>query len=168
MKMSRRALRMQRNHKRNAAKAPLNLTALMDIFTILVFFLMVNQSDVDIPRSESIELPVAMIENTPEEHLTVIISRHELLVQGRLIARNEQLTIDDDDAIAELTQELNYLASRAPMSDAQGKQGRYIIIMADKNTPYRLLKQVMNTCAATGYSNISLAINQKADAGGAG
>ena len=168
MKMSRRALRMQRNHKRNAAKTPLNLTALMDIFTILVFFLMVNQSDVEIPRNESIELPVAMIENTPEEHLTVMVSRHELLVQGRLIARHEQLTIDDEDAIVQLAQELTYLAARSPLSDAQLQQGRHIIIMADKQTPYRLLKQVMNTCASTGYSNISLAINQQTDAGGAG
>lgn len=168
MKMSRRALRMQRNHKRNAAKTPLNLTALMDIFTILVFFLMVNQSDVEIPRNEAIELPVAMIENSPEEHLTVMISREEILVQGRLIARHEQLTIDDDDAIHELTQELTYLATRAPLTDAEQQQGRYIIIMADKQTPYRLLKQVMNTCANTGYRNISLAINQQADTGGAG
>jgi len=42
MKMSRRAKRMQRNHKCNANISSLNLTALMDIFTILVFFLMVN------------------------------------------------------------------------------------------------------------------------------
>ena len=42
MKMSRRAKRMDRHHRRNKGNAVLNLVSLMDIFTILVFFLLVN------------------------------------------------------------------------------------------------------------------------------
>ena len=72
MKMSRRAKRMQRNHKRNANKNGLNLTALMDIFTILVFFLMVNQSEVEVQNTDSVELPVSVSDNKPEEQLTVL------------------------------------------------------------------------------------------------
>jgi len=78
MKMSRRAKRMQRNHKRNANKSSLNLTALMDIFTILVFFLMVNQSEVEVQNTDTVELPVSLAENKPDDQLTVLVTRCDL------------------------------------------------------------------------------------------
>ena len=59
MKMSRRAARMQNSHKRNKPSSGVNLTALMDIFTILVFFLMVNQSEVQVRNDDNITLPAS-------------------------------------------------------------------------------------------------------------
>ena len=47
MVRSGRAKRMEKHHKRNKSTAALNLVSLMDIFTILVFFLLVNSSDVE-------------------------------------------------------------------------------------------------------------------------
>ena len=49
MKLSRRAKRMRRHYSRMHRGGGLNLVSLMDIFTILVFFLMVNSSDVNAP-----------------------------------------------------------------------------------------------------------------------
>lgn len=85
MKMSRRAKRMERNHKRNKNGGTLNLTALMDIFTILVFFLMVNQSEVEVQNSDDIKLPVSISENKPNEQVTIMVSHSDILVQGRAI-----------------------------------------------------------------------------------
>ena len=88
MKMSRRAKRMQRNHKRNANKNGLNLTALMDIFTILVFFLMVNQSEVEVQNTDSVELPVSVSENKPEEQLTVLVTDTDLLACHKIFYKH--------------------------------------------------------------------------------
>ena len=57
MVKSRRAKRMGRHHIRNKATAALNLVSLMDIFTILVFFLLVNSSEVEVlPNDKDIQL----------------------------------------------------------------------------------------------------------------
>ena len=168
MKMSRRALRMQRNHKRNANKSGLNLTALMDIFTILVFFLMVNQSEVEVQNNDAIELPVSLADNKPAENVTVLISRDVILVQGRVVVATAQAVSAQGDEIPELKKELEYLASRSPLS-ADEQQGRPVTIMGDKDIAYTLLKKVMNTCAKAQFNNISLAVNQsQPGAGGAG
>lgn len=161
MKMSRRAKRMQRNHKRNAAKNGLNLTALMDIFTILVFFLMVNQSEVEVQNNDSIELPVSLADNKPAENITILISKTDILVQGRAVVSTELASKAELEEIAELKKELEYLASRSPLSAEQKEQGRPITIMGDRDIPYTLLKRVMNTCAKAEFNNISLAVNQK-------
>lgn len=165
MSMSRRAKRMERTHKRNSQAGGLNLTALMDIFTILVFFLMVNQSDVTVQNNDSIELPVSIASKQPEEQVTVLITKDDILVQGRTVAKTAQVIASNDEEIAELKEELEYLAKRTPLQADEINEGRPITIMGDKSTAYSLLKKVMNTCAKAEFNNISLAIEQ---AGGEG
>ena len=58
MVKSARAKRMEKHHKRNKGAGALNLVSLMDIFTILVFFLLVNSSDVQtLPNAKDMKLP---------------------------------------------------------------------------------------------------------------
>lgn len=167
MKMSRRAKRMQRNHKRNKASGALNLTALMDIFTILVFFLMVNQSEVEVQNNDSIKLPASIATNKPNEQITIMVSSQEILVQGRAVISTDEARKAKGEQLPQLKKELDYLASRTPLPADQQDIGRPITIMGDKTIPYELLKKVMNTSAKSGFNNISLAVQQKAETGGA-
>ena len=58
MVKSARAKRMEKHHKRHGKNVGLNLVSLMDIFTILVFFLLVNSSDVEtLPNAKDLQLP---------------------------------------------------------------------------------------------------------------
>lgn len=164
MKMSRRAKRMQRNHKRNAKKTALNLTALMDIFTILVFFLMLNQNDSEVLNNDEVQLPKSIAANELKETVRVLVTKTEILVQGRPIMKTEALLASKAEVIPELKKELDYLASRSPLPAALRSEGRLITIMGDKDTPYSVLKRIMDTCAKAEYNNISLAVNQKAEA----
>ncbi|MDP2546864.1 biopolymer transporter ExbD [Oceanobacter sp. 4_MG-2023] len=163
-KTSRRAKRMDRNHKRKRGEATLNLTSLMDIFTILVFFLMVNQNDVKVEDSEQIELPNSIAENMPDENLVVMVNKQEILVQGRSIVTIPQVEASEGETIDALLTELQYMAERSPLSPELLELGRYITVVGDKDTPYALLKKVMNTCSKATFSNISLAVN-KVDGG---
>ncbi|MEL7400456.1 MAG: biopolymer transporter ExbD [Pseudomonadota bacterium] len=167
MKMSRRAKRMERNHKRNKNGGTLNLTALMDIFTILVFFLMVNQSEVEVQNSDDIKLPVSISENKPSEQVTIMVSHSDILVQGRAIVSTADAKLEKGEQLPQLKKELDYLASRSPLPADQQEVGRPITIMGDKGIPYALLKKVMNTSAKSGFNNISLAVEQKQPQGGA-
>lgn len=160
MKMSRRAMRMERHHKRGKGTA-LNLVSLMDIFTILVFFLLVNSSDVDVlPNTKTIELPESVAEQKPKETLFIVVSETELLLQGRPIALVSDVLANPDNMIIALKEELAYRASKSSTS-AEVEARREVTILADKRIPYRLLKKIMITCNSESYNNISLAVTKK-------
>ncbi len=161
MKMSRRAKRMERHHKRTKGRAGINLVSLMDIFTILVFFLLVNSSDVDVlPNTKSIQLPESVAEQKPKETLFIIVNDQNLLVQGRPVVNVPDVLNSPDNIIKELKEELEYQASRSALpADAESR--RDVTILGDKEIPYRLLKKIMITCNSVNYANISLAVTRK-------
>jgi biopolymer transport protein ExbD len=161
MKPSLRVRRMARNHKKLLQQPKLNLVALMDIFTILVFFLMVNNGDVEILQADSnVPLPDSISEQKPEMALLLKVSTEDILVEGRTIEKIDSALSQQDNTIAKLTEELRYQASRAAALTPQEQQtGRSIIIMGSQDMPYKLLKRIMASCAASDYRNISLAVN---------
>jgi biopolymer transport protein ExbD len=152
---------MASNHRRMQQNSKLNLVSLMDIFTILVFFLMVNSGDVEILQSDkNISLPDSVSEQKPDQTLLIKISATDVIVQGRSVALVEEILLKDNDAIAALDKELNYLADKKPLlTDTEKEKGRAVTIMGDSSTPYELLKRVMTTCALADYRDISLAVN---------
>ena len=100
MKESRRTRRMQRHHLRHKAKASLNLVSLMDIFTILVFFLLVNSSDTQqLPNAKTISLPTSTADSFPQENLTIMISKQDIIIQGRKITTVDSILKDDNRII---------------------------------------------------------------------
>ena len=87
MIMSRRAKRMERHHQRAGRGSAINLVSLMDIFTILVFFLLVNSSDGEVlPTHKSVNLPESIAEEKPRETLVVMITGSDILIHGTVIA----------------------------------------------------------------------------------
>jgi len=162
MKMSRRAKRMSRHFARNKKQPSLNLVSLMDIFTILVFFLMVNQSDVKVlQNNESIKMPESYAEKLPEEALVVFVNNENILVQGRAVAAVKDAS-GPEAIIPELQKELEYQASKQRvLSSEEQAEGRPVTIVGDKKIPYALLKKIMATCSEANYTNISLAVNRK-------
>ncbi|MDO3381515.1 ExbD/TolR family protein [Gilvimarinus algae] len=162
MKQSLRAKRMAKHHRRNQNVPKLNLVSLMDIFTILVFFLLVNSSDVEVlTNDKSIKLPASIADTVPETTLVVMVNDQNILVGGRPVT--DIASIGEDPEIAPLLEELQYRASRRNITAEQQANGLPITIMGDKAIPYTLLKQVMNTCAQAGYRDIALAVSQQAD-----
>lgn len=164
MKQSLHARRMARRHKRAGTGGKLNLVSLMDIFTILVFFLLVNSSDVEVLQSnKDIELPESIAEKKPETTLVVMISPDSIIINGRPIVPTEEALDAEGDVIQPLQQELEYLARRKPYASEEERElGRAVTIMGDAQTPYNLMKKIMTTCAQSEYRNISLAVTQTA------
>jgi biopolymer transport protein TolR len=169
MKQSPRAKRIAKHHKRFNSGGKLNLVALMDIFTILVFFLIVNQSEVRVLQSvDKIKLPVSIAEELPVENLVITVLEDTVLVQERAIwqkaADGIGLTEQENPVFIEaLTKELNYQASkRLELTETEQEKGRAVTIIGDASTPYVVLKQIMSACADTGYRNMSLAVEQQA------
>lgn len=162
MVKSRRAKRMDRHHKRGKS-TPLNLVSLMDIFTILVFFLLVNSSDVEVlPNAKDVQLPESIAEEKAKETVVIVIGDEDIIVQGKPVAKVSDVLALRGNDIPELRQALLSQNDRVLRREAQDDiAGREVTIMGDKDIPYRLLKKVMATCTQSEYGQISLAVLQK-------
>lgn len=158
----------RRRQQPEAAK--LNLVSLMDIFTILVFFLMVNSSDVQVfQQDRTIDLPESFADQPPAESLLVLITETDLLVQGKSIARLPIAEGGDNEVIPGLKSELLFHAQRQGFvmttSEGQAKGADDLAplpltIMGDASVPYALLKRIMATCSETPYRDVSLAVKR--------
>lgn len=159
MKKSARAIRMDRRQKRQSS-AGINLVSLMDIFTILVFFLLVNSSTTaQPPNAKVIELPTSIAEKLPKETLTIMVSKNTIIVNGRAVVDVQNAVRSSSDTIPSLQKELLYQASKAPaVVNELGIAERDVTIMGDKSIPYKLLRKIMMTCSASEFSKISLAV----------
>lgn len=161
MTMSRRARRMERNHKRNKQGA-LNLVSLMDIFTILVFFLLVSSSNVQqLPNSKDISLPTSVAEKAPKETLIIAITQDSIIVQGTKVSNIEDVLTSKEILIPGLEQELKFQSSKSA-AIIKSVKGRSVTIMGDENIPYQLLRKILATCRQTNYTQIAFAAVQKA------
>jgi len=162
MKRSVHAKRMAKHHRRGSGVPKLNLVSLMDIFTIMVFFLLVNSSNVEVLESnKSIKLPDSTVQKKPDETLVVMISKTDIIVNGQAIIPVNVVIQNSSEEVVALRKELEYQASKAPYrTPEEQEEGRYVTIMGDATLPYKLLKKIMTTCAKSEYRNISLAVNQ--------
>lgn len=164
MVQSQRAKRMERRHDRAKKNSGmLNLVSLMDIFTILVFFLLVNSSDVEVlPNAKDVQLPESIAEDKARESVVILIGDEDILVQGAVVARVAEVMRLEGNEIPALKQALLAQNKRTLRREAQDDiANREVTIMGDKDIPYRLLKKVMATCSASDYGRISLAVLQK-------
>ena len=154
---------MERRHERGKKGVALNLVALMDIFTILVFFLLVNSSDVEtLPNAKDIQLPQSIAEEKAKESVVILISEEDILVQGSPVAKVADVMRLKGNDIPQLRQALLSQNDRVMRRETQDDiAGREVTIMGDKDIPYRLLKKVMATCTMADYGQISLAVLQK-------
>jgi len=146
------------SQKKHAKSASLNLVSLMDIFTILVFFLMVNSSEVEVLQTNSkIKLPDSTSEQRPENRLVISVDDTDVVLQGRPVASVAELMDPKVKVIEGLREELQYQAARKGEIPELGFE---ITIMGDRELPYWLLKKIMYTCQDSEFAQISLAVNK--------
>ena len=160
MKASRRSTRMKRHYRRMHRSGGLNLVSLMDIFTILVFFLMVNSSDVKVMQNTAdVPLPESTVKKQADETLIVQVVGEAILVQGREVARVSSIETGDA-TITGLAEELAYQRER---QGAVPELGHKITIMAGSHTHYRLLRKIMQTCVDEEYRQVRLAVESRGE-----
>ncbi len=163
MKMSRRAKRMERHHKRSKNTPGFNVVSLMDIFTILVFFLLVNSGEGEVlPSAKDVALPESVSEQKPRQNIVVMVTDKDILVQGSRVARISDVPQNGKLTIIPLKNALE-VQNQNRLIKATGKKAAppEVTIMGNKEIPYQLLKKVMATCTEAGFGKISLAVLQK-------
>jgi biopolymer transport protein ExbD len=160
MRNSRRMKRMGRSKRKVTG---INLTPLMDVFTILVFFLLFHSSGSDILETpRQIKLPDSVVETKPRETVVIMVSPEVVVVQGVGVIPTPELLDDRIETITEITERLEQLEQNIiGISTKAVAQSKEVTILADKTIPFKVLKKIMSTCTGSGYGRISLAVIQK-------
>jgi len=162
MKKSARARRMARHHGRHKMVATLNLTALMDIFTILLIFLLVNNNNAaKLPDDQDIQLPESTAQELPNDVLIIQVSPSSVVIDGRKIADTQAVRAQEERTVEALVEELKFRASRALALDSE--EEREVMIHADRDVPYAVIKKLMRSCMETPYTKVAFAVLKVAE-----
>jgi biopolymer transport protein ExbD len=162
MSMSNRARRMLQHQVRNKADADLNLIPMIDILSVMVSFLLVYSTEVQVVQnSKGIDIPQSISEQRPRETVVVMLTRDDLFVQGERIASVEQVRNTAGNIIAPLRVALKRPSLIGQVMTEKTIAAREITVMADKSTPYAVLKKVMTTCTDADYGRLSFALMQR-------
>jgi len=157
--------RRAERHDRNKSLVDLNLVSLIDVFTILIFFLLSNAGGIEtLPSHKAVQLPQSNADKEPRETIVVVVSGADILVEGRKVASVKDVMDAPGDLIAPLKAELDVQANRQAVREETKAQAKAITIMGDKDIPYQLLRKVMVTCARANFSDVAFAVRRKGEA----
>jgi len=163
--------RIKKHRKRSHGGSHMALVPFIDMLTMLVVFLLLHSSDVEIlPNTKNITIPQSIADMKPRETVVVMVTTEDLLVNGRIIAKVADLVRNDAQLVIEpLRAALQEQSDSSLRSAAQEDLAeREVTIMGDKGTPFSVLKRVMATATAADYGKVSLAVIQREVATGAG
>lgn len=147
---------------RNQTTLDINLVSLIDVFTILIFFLLSSAGGVEllgVPKA--VQLPLSTAQAPAREALVVVVNSADVLVEGRKVADVAEALAAPDELIASLKVELDRLAGDAEGRDRDPAPRPALTIMGDKDIPYRLLRKVMATAARAGFADVSFAVQRR-------
>ena len=149
--------------RRNSAAAKLNLVALMDIFTILVFFLMVNSSDVQIKEThESVKLPKSVTKTMPADVLKLYITADYMFFDGEPVRIPLSSFAPDQGIYPALVTRLEAIAAQqGPIPPEREQTGRPIVLLGDFSVDYNTIQRILASCAKTSFRDVSLAVVQE-------
>ncbi len=149
----------------------LNITAMMDMMTIIVVFL-IKSVAVGHPPPTDLQLPRSTTVQKPQKESTVLtITKTSILVDGEAIVAVNNGSVDaaaktggaDGIEIGELRLQLERLGKRTRTIDqlqgiSRGDEGLELTLIADRGTPFRLLHEVMYTAGNAKYGKFRLVV----------
>lgn len=145
----------------------LNITSMLDMFTILIIFLLKSYSaeGIILTIPADLHLPQSTTQSAPEPGLVVEVSRNALVVDGKIldvdlnaIQHSEKLIIDNlYEHLMTKTRQYEEISKLNPNAGFTGR----LILEGDREIPFRLLKKILYTCGQAGFINQSLAVFQK-------
>jgi biopolymer transport protein ExbD len=154
-----------KKHETNQGEVKVNLTSMMDMFTIILVFLIIQYSTegVMIQPSDYLTLPFSSVEQAAEVALDLVISKEWVIVNQEPVEKVATILAQEGLLIKNLQDKLQIYAREAKRMEEQfgAKFTGRVMIQGDKSTPYKLLVKVMATCGKSDYPNMRLLVYQK-------
>ncbi|TDU30716.1 biopolymer transport protein ExbD [Panacagrimonas perspica] len=160
---ARRARKIVRELRREAREGELNVVSLIDIFAILVFYLLVNALVVEIlPSPKALQLPESIAKEDPKQTVLILITPEDIIVDTKRVMSTADAAASTTTVLPDLKYKLNEETLMQVDGAGAGQLTRGDVnIMADKSIPFHVLKKVMATCSDTRFAKISLAVIEK-------
>ena len=145
----------------------LNLTSMMDMFTIILVFLLKTYAAEGqlIQPSESLTLPKSNIKTSPETALDIVVSKDLVFVNDKFVVEMNEIQKQKGYVIEPLLNELTFHSKKAKEMEEQygitfsGK----VTIQGDKSIEYSDLVKVMATCGSADFPNMRLVVYQESE-----
>jgi biopolymer transport protein TolR len=152
-----------RRPKRHVREGVLNLTSMIDMFTILIVFLLKSYSTegMMLTVAPDLKLPASTSVNPPRSGSVVAVTNQWILLDGKQIAKVDDIAASGELVIPKLANELKHIRTISDrvgeISSNWGFKGT-IAIEGDRDIPYLVLKKVLYTCGQIGYNDMMLAV----------
>lgn len=160
-KLTRRQKIMGRG-KRKGESAGMMLTSLMDIFTVLVLYLLVNQGDgVNLEPPPWVVLPDSAVDTMPRQSIKISLTQKDVLINDEVVASIADVNASAAADIPAIHERIARIKEEAAKHPEQLGTSTEVSILADRSVPFKVLKKVMTSSSNAGYGKISLAVNQK-------
>ena len=163
--------RIKKHRQRTHHGSHMALVPFIDMLTMLVVFLLLHSSDAEIlPNTKNIQIPQSIADLKPRETVTIMVTKDELLVNGRIVGKVAEVAALPADKMiipglqAALTEQNDRIQNETSKLNLAERE---ITIMGDKGTPFSVLKRVMATATASAYGKVSLAVIQREREAGA-
>ena len=155
----------RKKHDTDPGKVRLNLTSMMDMFTIILVFLLKTYSTEGmlIHPSDLLTLPSSTIEKSPEVALDLIVSKQSIVVNHEEVEKVSNIINQEGLIIPNLLNKLKVYSREAKrMEELYGtKFSGKVTIQADKEIPYKLLVKIMATCGRADYPNMRFVVYKR-------
>lgn len=163
------------HHGKHGGNADVLITPLVDMFVIIVLFLIANFSATGevLMMTKDIQLPEASNVKEVEMHPVVMVSGEEVSISGTVVGRVQDLVKEEYLNIPALEEKLRDMKKQfedlhAMAQDTTNTFKGDVNIQAHKDVEFAIIKRVMFSCASAGYNNINFATLQKGEAGAGG
>lgn len=145
------------------APTRLNLTALMDILSNIIFFLMASfgAQTLDMASAQQVELPSSTSELSLKMSVAVAVGMETLFVEDEPVAKLSQgkLEVGSDQTVASLDRALRRVrAERLAKNERKRDADDVVLFVADKRLEYETIEPVMQTCARVGFTKFRFAV----------
>ena len=152
-------------------KGDLNITSMMDMFTIVLVFLLKNFATEGnlLTSADNLILPISLKSQNPTEvSMNIVVDKDWVLVDDQQIMKTQDVKQQDS---LNLEPVLNILKEKRTEEEESAMAGIIdasigkIVLQFDKNLIYDIVTKMVATCGYAGYTNVKFAVTKQGDEG---
>jgi biopolymer transport protein ExbD len=145
----------------------LNLTALMDILSNIIFFLMASfgAQTLELDSAKKVDLPKSTSELSLKMSLSVAVGLEQIFVEDEPIGtlnEGKLVGLDDNRLYPPLEKALRRVRTqRLAQNEMKKEEDEIILFIADKRLKFSTIDRVMKTCAKAGFTKFRYTVSKE-------
>lgn len=155
---------MRSRKKKTDKDVDLNITSLMDMFTIVLVFLLKSFAAEGnlLTSADNLVLPISAQSQSPTEvSMNVVVDQNWVLVDDQQVMKTEQVGQQDSlnlQPVYEILKEKRREEEESEMAGIIDLTVGKIVLQFDKNMEYDIVTKTVATCGYAGYNNVKFAV----------